>query len=128
MYVSGRPSVTPLHSVVDVHNTPEKYQFIPEGVPIVSRESIMKVREQREADPSLGKFEWEQAAVDWDQERRRRGRLLKKATLLTHLAPARQDAPFRGQGRSEGLPTPYTSLKGSGQGWPLLRASMILPS
>jgi hypothetical protein len=45
MYVSGRPSVTPLHSVVDVHNTPEKYQFIPEGVPTVSRESIMKLRE-----------------------------------------------------------------------------------
>ena len=45
MYVSGRPAVTPLHSVVDVHNTPEKYQFIPEGMPTVSRESIMKVRE-----------------------------------------------------------------------------------
>jgi hypothetical protein len=28
---------------VDVRDTPEKYQFIPEGVPIVSRESIMKL-------------------------------------------------------------------------------------
>ena len=78
MCVSGRLSVAPLHSVVDVHNTPEKYQFTPEGVPTVSRESFMKVREQREADPCLGKFEWEQAAVDRDQERRRQGRLLKK--------------------------------------------------
>src|SRR2546426_12507656 len=49
--------------------------------------------------------------------------MLKKARLLTHPTPARQDAPFRGQGRSEGLPTPYTSLKGSGRGCPLLRAS-----
>jgi hypothetical protein len=28
---------------VDVRNTPEKYQFIPEGVPIVSRGSVMKL-------------------------------------------------------------------------------------
>ena len=27
-------------------------------------------------------------------------RMLKKASLLTRLTPARQDAPFRGQGRS----------------------------
>ena len=27
--------------------------------------------------------------------------MLKKARLVTHPAPARQDAPFRGQGRSE---------------------------
>ena len=27
--------------------------------------------------------------------------MLKKARLLTHPTPARQDAPFRGQGRSE---------------------------
>jgi len=43
MCVSGRLSVTPLHCVVDVRDAPEKYQFIPEGVPIVSRESIMKL-------------------------------------------------------------------------------------
>ena len=43
MCVSGRLSVTPLHCVVDVRGTPEKYQFIPEGVAIVSRESIMKL-------------------------------------------------------------------------------------
>jgi len=29
------------------------------------------------------------------------GRLLKKFRLLTHSTPARRDAPFRGQGRSE---------------------------
>jgi len=28
---------------VDVHDAPEKNQFIPKGVPIVSRESIMKL-------------------------------------------------------------------------------------
>jgi hypothetical protein len=28
-------------------------------------------------------------------------RMLNKATVLTHPAPARQDAPFRKQGRSE---------------------------
>ena len=28
-------------------------------------------------------------------------RMLKKARLLTRPTPARQDAPFRGQGRSE---------------------------
>jgi hypothetical protein len=33
------------------------------------------------------------------------------------------DAPCPEQGRSENLPTPYTSLKGSGRGCPLLRAS-----
>ena len=27
--------------------------------------------------------------------------MFKKAKLLTHPTPARQDAPFRGQGRSE---------------------------
>jgi len=43
MCVSAHLSVTPLHCVVDVRDTPEKYQFIPEGVPIVSRESIMKL-------------------------------------------------------------------------------------
>jgi hypothetical protein len=43
MCVSGRLSVTPLHCVVDVRGTPEKNQFIPEGVAIVSRESIMKL-------------------------------------------------------------------------------------
>ena len=29
------------------------------------------------------------------------GRVLKKFRLLTRPTPARQDAPFRGQGRSE---------------------------
>ena len=43
MCVSGRLSVTSLHCVVDVRGTPEKNQFIPEGVPIVSRELIMKL-------------------------------------------------------------------------------------
>ena len=71
MCMFGRLSVTPLHCLVDLCSTPENYHFVPGGVPIVSRESIMKVREQREADPCLGKFEWEQAAVDRDQERRR---------------------------------------------------------
>ena len=42
MCVSGRLSVTPLHCVVDVRDAPEKYQFIPESVPTVSRESIMR--------------------------------------------------------------------------------------
>ena len=42
MCVSGRLAVTPLHCVVGVRDTPEKYQFIQEGVPIVSRESIRK--------------------------------------------------------------------------------------
>ena len=32
-------------------------------------------------------------------------RVLKKARLLTHPTPARQDAPFRGQGRSSLLLT-----------------------
>jgi hypothetical protein len=41
----GRLSVTPLHCLVDVRGTPGKYQFIPQGGPIVSRESIMKLRE-----------------------------------------------------------------------------------
>ena len=45
MCVSGRLFVTPLHCVVDVRDTPEKYQFIPDGVPIVSRELIMKMLE-----------------------------------------------------------------------------------
>jgi hypothetical protein len=30
--------------------------------------------------------------------------MLKKSTVLTHPAPARQDAPFRRQGRSERRP------------------------
>ena len=32
-----------LYCVVDVRNTPEKYQFIPEGVSTVGRESITKL-------------------------------------------------------------------------------------
>ena len=43
MCVSGRLSVTPPHCLVDVRDTPEIYRFIPEGVPIVRRESIMKL-------------------------------------------------------------------------------------
>ena len=42
MCVSGRLAVTPLHCVVGVRDTPEKYRFIQEGVPFVSRESIRK--------------------------------------------------------------------------------------
>src|SRR5436853_5958552 len=37
--------------------------------------------------------------------------------------PARRDAPCPKQGRSENPLIPYTSLKGSGRGCPLLRAS-----
>ena len=62
----------------------------------------------------------------------------QKAGLLTRPTPATtsptrpepgetgsspRDAPSPKQGRSENLPTPYTSLKGSGRGCPLLRAS-----
>ena len=62
----------------------------------------------------------------------------QKAGLLAHPTPATtsptrpepgetgsspRDAPSPKQGRSENLPTPYTSLKGSGRGCPLLRAS-----
>jgi hypothetical protein len=55
--------------------------------------------------------------------------------LLTRPTPARQDAPFRRQGRNEKpfrFLIPY--LKGSGRGCPVLRATsdhisiMILPS
>ena len=41
--VSRRPPLTPLHCVVDMRVAPEKYRFIPKGVPIVSRESIMEL-------------------------------------------------------------------------------------
>ena len=43
MCVFGRLSVTPLHCLVDLCSTPENYHFVPGGVPIVSRESIMKL-------------------------------------------------------------------------------------
>ena len=42
--VSGRLPVTPMHCVVDMRVAPEKYRFIPKGVPIVSRESMMERR------------------------------------------------------------------------------------
>ena len=45
MRVSRRLSVTPLHCVVDSRGTPENINFIQEGVPIVSRESMMELRE-----------------------------------------------------------------------------------
>jgi len=43
MCVFGRLSVTPLHCLVDLCSRPENYHFIPGGVPIISRESIMKL-------------------------------------------------------------------------------------
>ena len=72
MCVSGRLSVTPLHCLVDMRDTPEKYQFFPEGVPIVSRESIMKLLKIPAVSgkwrPSEGN-EREQAAADRDYEK-----------------------------------------------------------
>jgi hypothetical protein len=35
------------------------------------------------------------------------------ATVLTRPAPARQDAPFRGQGRSERRGKAYASVRGA---------------
>ena len=55
MCVSGHLSVAPLHCVVDVRDTPGKYQFIPESVPIVSRESVMKILEAGSGLASGGK-------------------------------------------------------------------------
>jgi len=52
----------------------------------------------------------------------------QKGKFLTRPTLARRDAPCTTQGRIENLPTPYTLLKGSGRGCPLLRASMIFPS
>ena len=45
MRVSGRLSVTPLHCVVDMSDTPENINFIQEGASIGSRESMMELRE-----------------------------------------------------------------------------------
>jgi hypothetical protein len=45
MCVFGRLSVTPLHCLADLRGTPENFHFIQGGVPFVSRESIMKLRE-----------------------------------------------------------------------------------
>ena len=42
MCVSRRLSMTPLHCVVDARARPEKCQ-LPEGFPVVSPESIMKL-------------------------------------------------------------------------------------
>ena len=55
MCVSEHLSVTPLHCVADVCDVPEKYQFIPEGVSIVSRESVMKILEAGSGLASGGK-------------------------------------------------------------------------
>jgi hypothetical protein len=75
MRVSGRLSFTYLYCVVDMHDTPEKYQFLPEGMPIVSRESIMKSLENSCGERKVGVRpkgnELEQAAADWDYEKRR---------------------------------------------------------
>jgi hypothetical protein len=74
MCVSGRLSVTTLHCLVDLRGTPEKYQFTPEGVPTVSRESFIKLRElfvsERKAEPRLEKFECEQVTGDRNYKRR----------------------------------------------------------
>lgn len=48
MRVSGRLSVTPLHCVVDMSDTPENINFIQRRVcpsSVVSRESMMELRE-----------------------------------------------------------------------------------
>lgn len=75
MRVSGRLSFTHLHCVADMRDAPEKYQFLPEGVPIVSRESIMKLLENSCRGRKVGVRpkgnELEQAAADWDYEKRR---------------------------------------------------------
>ena len=55
MCVSGHLSVTSMYCVVDVRDVPEKYQFIPEGMSIVSRESVMKILEAGSGLASGGK-------------------------------------------------------------------------
>ena len=55
MCVSEHLSVTPLHCVADMCDVPEKYQFIPEGMSIVSRESVMKILEAGSGLASGGK-------------------------------------------------------------------------
>ena len=45
MRVSGDLSVLPLHGVVDVSDAPGKFQFLPAGVSVIRRESIMKARD-----------------------------------------------------------------------------------
>ena len=64
-----------LYCVVDVRDMPEKYQFLLEGVSIVSHESILKLEEsscgEREVDMRPGVNEFEQAAADLDYEKRR---------------------------------------------------------
>ena len=62
----------------------------------------------------------------WDS-RSALGRMLKKPTVLTRPTPARQDALFRGQGRSERvkmiLPSLLVSLPRMARMSPPLRAS-----
>ena len=47
--------MTSMYCVVDVRDVPEKYQFIPEGMSIVSRESVMKILEAGSGLASGGK-------------------------------------------------------------------------
>lgn len=54
MRVSGRLSLTPLHCVAGIRDTPEKYQFLRGGVPIVSRELIMKLVENSCGERKVG--------------------------------------------------------------------------
>ena len=44
-----------------------------------------------------------------EAQRKQSCRMLKKASLLSHPTPARQDAPFRGQGRSLAVNLRFTS-------------------
>ena len=90
MCVSGRLSVPPLHCVVDVRDTPEKYQFIllrriprsllrgasfrrvcPSSVVNQSGSYGNSSCGEREVDACLGENECEQAAADRDYEKRR---------------------------------------------------------
>ena len=67
MGASGHLSVTPLYCVVDGRDAPEKYQFTPEGVSIIRRESIMKTWDGgREGYLPMRDNECERAAADWD--------------------------------------------------------------
>jgi hypothetical protein len=63
MCVFGRLSVTPLHCLVDVRGTPEKYQFI-----------LLRFVTKARSDRLLGESEYEQAAADRNYEKRRASR------------------------------------------------------
>lgn len=54
MRVSGRLSLTLLHCVAGIRDTPEKYQFLREGVPIASHELIMKLVENSCGERKVG--------------------------------------------------------------------------